>query len=208
MKTKEVTIINFGMGNIWSVSSAFEYLGCKVRITSDKKELKNSDALILPGVGSFKLAMERIQKLDLHDEIVETVKVNGVKILGICLGMQLFAESGTENGFRTGLNILPLEVADFSFKNSKQIKIPHIGFNQVDSMEDSILFNNLPRKADFYFVHSYRMLSKLQDGTSATTLYGEKFLAAYEHENVFATQFHPEKSQTNGLTLLNNFLKA
>ena len=208
MKTKEVTIINFGMGNVWSVSSAFEYLGCKVRITSDRKELKSAEALILPGVGSFKLAMERIQKLDLRDEIVETVKVSGVKILGICLGMQLFGKSGTENGFHEGLNLLPLEVADFSFKNSKHIKTPHIGFNQVDSVEDSVLFNDLPRKSDFYFVHSYRMLPNLKSGKSATTFHGEKFLAAYEHENVFATQFHPEKSQTNGLTLLKNFLKA
>jgi glutamine amidotransferase len=152
--------------------------------------------------------MERIKKLDLHEEIVEAVKVNRVKILGICLGMQLFGESGTENGFHAGLNLLPLEVADFSFKNSKQIKIPHIGFNQVESMEDSVLFHSLPRKSDFYFVHSYRMLPKLKFGKSATTVYGEKFLSAYEHENVFATQFHPEKSQTNGLTLLKNFLKA
>ena len=207
MKSKEITIIDYGMGNIWSVSSAFEYLGCKVRVSSDKQVIRDGEALVLPGVGSFKLAMEKLCELELDEVIKNSVNVDGVKILGICLGMQLLGKLGTENGISRGLDLLPLEIGEFKSENLG-IKIPHIGFNQVLSNEDSILFNGLPRNSDFYFVHSFRMLPQLSVGKSATTFYGEKFLAAYEHRNVFGTQFHPEKSQTNGLTLLQNFIGA
>lgn len=138
--------------------------------------------------------------------ILEAVVAKGRRILGICLGMQLLGSRGTEDGTTTGLNLIPASVEGFDFRGIGSQKVPHIGFNLVRSGRDSRLFRSLPEAADFYFVHSYRMMPEGLPGTTATCHYGADFLAAYEHEAVSATQFHPEKSQTNGLTLLKNFV--
>jgi glutamine amidotransferase len=152
--------------------------------------------------------MESLHSLKLDEAIIESLQKSGTKILGICLGMQLLGRESSEDGTTNGLNLIPASVEEFSSDETSGNKIPHIGFDQVISRASAQLFKDLPEKPDFYFVHSYRMLPPISDGNSAICSYGRDFLAAYEKENIFATQFHPEKSQTNGLILLRNFLAA
>jgi glutamine amidotransferase len=206
MNNVKVTIIDYGVGNICSVYSALTYLGANCLVTSSPSEVRLSDALILPGVGSFNSGMAEIKSLGLDDAILEAVKIKGRKILGICLGMQLMAHSGVEGGDTEGLGLFLASVDRFNFPMNSRLKIPHIGFNGVSSQDESMLFKRLPSVTDFYFVHSYRTLGLNLPGKRAVCSYGEDFLAAYECDNIFATQFHPEKSQTNGLLLLKNFL--
>jgi glutamine amidotransferase len=206
--SREVCIIDYGAGNIQSVFNAVSRLGYKPKVTSNHAEILNSKRLILPGVGSFKKAMESIASLKIDAAVIEALQDQSVKILGICLGMQLLALNSTEDGYSIGFGLIPASVDKFSVENVKGQKIPHIGFNQVNCEENSLLLNGIERNSDFYFVHSYRMtVPANQPGVFLTCDYGEEFLAGYENENVFATQFHPEKSQSNGLKLLTNFLK-
>jgi glutamine amidotransferase len=206
MSTPNVTVIDYGMGNLWSVSSALRHLGANPMISGDPDEILGADALLLPGVGSFRKAMIALQKNGLSQAILEAVHSKGTKILGICLGMQLLCASSTEDGNTIGLGFIPAEVDIFTAKESGGNKIPHIGFDEVHSQADWLLFKGLKTVADFYFVHSYRLLPTALSGNCAICNYGVDFVAAYEKDNIFATQFHPEKSQTNGLILLNNFL--
>jgi glutamine amidotransferase len=150
--------------------------------------------------------MMAIKNLGLDDAILEAVKIKERKILGICLGMQIMANSGVEGGSTEGLGLISATVERFNLPVDSSLKIPHIGFNGVCSGDKNLLFKRLPPIADFYFVHSYRVLSPGLPGTHAICSYGEDFLAAFECDNIYATQFHPEKSQTNGLLLLENFL--
>jgi glutamine amidotransferase len=206
MTNANVTIIDYGMGNIWSVVSALKYLNCEVEVSSDPSVIMSASTLLLPGVGSFRKAMNSLRGLHLDEAIIESVQGSGKKILGICLGMQLMGSESTEDGKSTGLNLIPTSVEAFSVGDVGAKKIPHIGFDQVSSLTDFQLFQGIPENADFYFVHSFRMKPANLPGKKATCNYGTEFLAAYENDNVFATQFHPEKSQTNGLMLLKNFL--
>lgn len=206
MMSKHITVIDYGMGNIWSVLSALRYLGCNPVVSNDPLVISRSKSLLLPGVGSFRKAMNSLRAASIDEAILEAVHGKGSKILGICLGMQLMASQGSEDGVTPGLGLIPNSVDLFTPMEIGTNKIPHIGFDSVHSQPDSILFQGLHDSADFYFVHSYRMLPSGLSGKSATCLYGTEFLAAYEQGNIFATQFHPEKSQTNGLQLLKNFL--
>ena len=201
-----ITVIDYGMGNIWSVLSALRYLGCNPIVSSTPSEIARAESLVLPGVGSFRKAMGTLRQTGLDQAILHAVQTDGKKILGICLGMQLMASRGSEDGDTPGLGLIPTSVDKFSPQEIGANKIPHIGFNLVRSKPDARLFRGLPEAADFYFVHSYRMLPESLSGKTATCMYGAEFLAAYERDNVYATQFHPEKSQTNGLLLLKNFL--
>ena len=150
--------------------------------------------------------MESLIALRLDDAIIESVKDRGRLILGICLGMQLLGQQSSEDGLTKGLDLISTQVTLFSNKEVGLRKIPHIGFDQVSSTADSKLFENIPSGSDFYFVHSYKMQTSNLQGKTAICNYGTDFLAAYEQDNIFATQFHPEKSQTNGLLLLQNFM--
>ena len=208
MSGQRVTVIDYGMGNIWSVTSALRYLKCEVIVSSDPLAIQEAESLILPGVGSFRKAMNALRDLNLEAPILESVLVRKVKFLGICLGMQLMGIEGTEDGITKGLNLIPSKVEKFSPGEIGERKVPHIGFDQVNSDSGGNLFKGILGNQDFYFVHSYRMIPPDSQGTVSTCDYGIDFLAAYESENLFATQFHPEKSQTNGLKLLDNFLKA
>jgi len=203
---KEVVIVDYGMGNLWSVLSALRYLGSNPTISSSPEEIVRAEALLLPGVGSFRKAMNSLQKNGIDQAILEAVQSKGTKILGICLGMQLLGESSTEDGNTNGLGLIPTITDKFTFEEVGFNKIPHIGFDDVQSKSDWSLFRGLTNFSDFYFVHSYRLLPVSLSGKCAICSYGVDFLAAYEKDNVFATQFHPEKSQTNGLMLLRNFL--
>jgi len=206
MINKKVVVIDYGMGNIWSVVSALKYLGYQAVVSADISEIRTSDSLVLPGVGSFRKAMNSLRKLELDKVIIEEVMESNKLFLGICLGMQLMGISSDEDGETFGLGIIPNKVEKFSQQVLGVNKIPHICFNSVNFSSTSVLFKDISVNSDFYFVHSYRMLPEVLTGGIATCEYGINFLAAYENNNIFATQFHPEKSQTNGLLLLKNFL--
>ena len=206
MNKRNITVVDYGMGNLWSVQSALRYLGCNPAVSGEPSQIVVADSLLLPGVGSFRKAMIALKQRGLDQAIIEAVQIKGCKILGICLGMQLMGTSSSEDGDTIGLGLIPTAVEKFIPHEIGVNKIPHIGFDLVNSQPDARLFQGLPNASDFYFVHSYRMLPEGLNGKVATCNYGTEFLAAYEQDNIFATQFHPEKSQTNGLILLKNFL--
>ena len=202
-----VTLVDYGAGNLLSVVSAIEYLGAKVEIISDPQRIAESSVLVLPGVGSFKKGMEAIKGSSIDKSILYAVKSNNAKILGICMGMQLMGSYGTEDGGAKGLGLISNRVERFNKAEINGNKLPHVGFNTVNFSERKGLFKGLPKSSDFYFTHSYRMLVNDIDGRYATCQYGKDFLAAFQVNNIYGTQFHPEKSQTNGLILLRNFLR-
>ena len=202
-----ITIVDYGMGNIGSVVGALKFLGIEPKVTPDPEQVKIAHSIILPGVGSFRKAMEKLKITGLDQAILETVKSRGGAILGICLGMQLLGAASTEDGESIGLALVPNRVDRFATDTSCPTKIPHVGFNTVRFSERKGLFSELPERADFYFVHSYRMLQGDLEGRTAICDYGGEFLAAFETDRICGTQFHPEKSQTNGLILLKNFIE-
>ena len=207
MVHRQTTIVDYGMGNTWSVLGALRYLGDDPEVSCDPVRVSKSDCLILPGVGSFRKAMQVLRESGLETAILEAVKSRGCKILGICLGMQLLGSHGTEDGETTGLGLIPNRVERFAVEETGKKKVPHIGFNATRFSEAEGLFRSFPNAGDFYYVHSYRMLRNGLTGRVATCSYGIEFLAAFEWKNICGTQFHPEKSQTNGLILLKNFLE-
>lgn len=208
MISPQVAVIDYGMGNVWSVMSALKYLGAKADLVGNPGDLDSYEFLVLPGVGSFRRGMESLQDRQLDKAICDAVTVKRRKILGICLGMQLLGTHGTEGGETDGLRLVNQRVDRFTPQEiGEKNKIPHVGFNSVKFSEQAGLFEGLQNDADFYFTHSYRMLQGGIDGRIATCNYGIEFLVAFEVDNVCGTQFHPEKSQTNGLILLRNFLE-
>ncbi|MCW6037901.1 imidazole glycerol phosphate synthase subunit HisH [Spirulina subsalsa FACHB-351] len=204
---QNIIVIDYGAGNLWSVLNAIRYLGSQASISGNPEEIRGAECLILPGVGSFRKAMETLQHSNLAQAILEAVQLRGCKILGICLGMQLLGSHGTEDGDTVGLGLIPNRVDKFTDRELSGNKIPHVGFNTVNFAECKGLFSNFSDEADFYFVHSYRMLPENLQARLAICHYGVEFVAAFEKNNICGTQFHPEKSQTNGLMLLDNFLK-
>lgn len=192
------------MGNLRSVHNAFEYLGFESEIVNDPKKILKAEKLLLPGVGSFRQAMENIKDMGLYEPICEAVLDKKTPILGICLGMQLLAKSSEEDGFTEGFGFIDDEVLRFDI--DKKYRIPHVGFNSVNLNKDNCtLFRGLNDGTDFYFVHSFRLGKTDAPFVSAIADYGGEFIAAFEQDNVFGTQFHPEKSQSNGLKVLINF---
>ena len=202
---KKVAVIDYGAGNIRSVISAFEYLGVDSEVISTADQISRASALVLPGVGAFSAAMKKLNQDDKASAIRNAVLHSGKPFLGICLGMQLIFEAGFEDGETAGLNILKGSVREFRSLPKPPQKVPHIGFNSVIHESGSLLFENIEQNAQFYFLHSYFVGELQEDIMSATCHYGGPFLAALEKDNIFGTQFHPEKSQTNGLRLLANF---
>lgn len=207
MANNEVVIIDYGMGNLWSVASATKFLGKIPIVTGDLAKISKSENLILPGVGSFRRAMNTIRKQSIDKAIFESLQNPKSKLLGICLGMQLLGASSTEDGLTAGLGLVQNEVVRLANSEINPIKIPHVGFNRVQMPKESKLFVQISADASFYFVHSYAMQILNDSSTYTTTTYGHKFVAAIESGQVFGTQFHPEKSQKNGLQVLENFLR-
>ena len=203
---RKVLIVDYGMGNIRSLGAALEHLGSDVVVSGDPREIGAAKTLMLPGVGSFPAAMSVMDNLGLSQAIREVMHTGKSKLLGICLGMQLLMDSSNEHQGATGLGLVagPVE----RFPTDHDLPVPHIGFNSVRSRSGSVLFAGLGAQTDFYFVHSYRAIAAGPEALVATSHYGEDFVAAIESGNVYGTQFHPEKSQTNGLQLLANFLAA
>ncbi len=206
MTKKIITIIDYGMGNLVSIENAIKYLNHKSIITNDIKIIEKSDILILPGVGSFYQAMTKLNNLGISKTIKKLIKKKQIKILGICLGMQLMAKVGYEDKKIKGLGLIDAEVK--KFKSNEKIKIPHVGFNKVIPDDYLGLYKNLKNLNYFYFTHSYKMnlVNKENNFNYGYCNYGSKFLASFESKNIFGTQFHPEKSQSNGLKILKNFI--
>ena len=201
-----VAVIDYGTGNLKSVCQAFKYLKIEVEIVKDPNSLVDYSHLILPGVGSFRRAMTSIKERKL-DHILFDLVNDGKPILGICLGMQILASRGSEDGETQGLGLIPGDVDRFSFSSKNTgLKIPHVGFNTVNAKPDCRLFTGLGLEVDFYFTHSYRMICKSDNDVCATAFHGEQFVASLEHRAIAGVQFHPEKSQANGLQLLKNFV--
>jgi glutamine amidotransferase len=204
---KQVVVVDYGMGNLWSVASAIRFLGSEALITSNTKEISSAKFLILPGVGSFRRAMQVIKQNSIDKAILQSLSQPETKLLGICLGMQLLGSASSEDGDTEGLGLVPNTVRKFTNSADTRLKIPHVGFSEVKHDSKIKLFSGIPSESCFYFVHSYFMeLTPAIEGV-ATCHHGTAFVAAFEQEQVSGTQFHPEKSQSMGLNLLKNFLE-
>jgi glutamine amidotransferase len=206
VKSRKVTIIDYGMGNLISLQNAFNYVNAKVIISNSSKEISQSEIVVLPGVGSYPKAMKIIKKENLDYAIKKVIK-RGNFLFCICLGMQLLGSSSTEEKYTKGLEIINNKVEKFKLKEINNKKIPHVGFNKINFDTRNKFFNGIKNGADFYFVHSYRMLQEKLKNNISVTNYGINFLSSFNINNIYATQFHPEKSQANGLKLLDNFIK-
>lgn len=197
-----VAIIDYGMGNVASVQKALNFLNIESIITNDHSIIKDSSVILLPGVGSFAQGMINLQEFNLVEILNNEIIIHKKPFLGICLGMQLIMQKGNEPYECSGLGWIKGEVKKF---NTSNISIPHMGWNNIDVLNDTY-FNKLTSQ-DFYFIHSYHVeVSNIQH-VAATVNYGQDVVASIQKDNIFATQFHPEKSQNNGLTLLKTFFE-
>ncbi len=196
-----VSVIDYGIGNLGSVKKAFEFIGEKVEITNDPKKIIKADKVILPGVGAFEYAIKTIKEKH-FDEVLREIVDKKTPLLGICLGMQLMFDKSFENGEFKGLSLMPGEIV----KLPETEKIPQIGWNDLDIKIKSPLFEGLEEKPYVYFVHSYYLKTDAPV-VSATCFYGKEIAVAAQKDNVFALQFHPEKSGETGLKILKNFAK-
>lgn len=199
-----IAIIDYDAGNIKSVEKALISLGQEVKITSDPKEILSADKVILPGVGAFGDAMENLHKRGLVP-VIHEVAEKGIPFLGICLGLQLLFERSDETPGVEGLGILKGEI--LRIPAAEGLKIPHMGWNSLHFENDGRLFKGLPEQSYVYFVHSYYLKAEEETIVKASTEYGTHIHASVEKENVFACQFHPEKSGEVGLQILKNFVE-
>ena len=195
------------MGNLHSVLKAFNRLQIPAEISSDPEIIHNASQLILPGVGNFKRGMSNLKERNLIEPLNNAVLNKKVPVLGICLGMQLMTKY-SEEGNVGGLDWVDAKTVRFDFSSLKNpnLHIPHIGWNNVSYTSGNLLFDNLEANPSFYFVHSYYVTCAMEDDVAGTTQYGNSFVSAISKNNIFATQFHPEKSHDFGLDLLKNFI--
>lgn len=199
-----IAIIDYGVGNLRSVEKAMHYIGAEAKITSDKDEILSADAVILPGVGAFAEAMDRLKETGL-DNVIKKVISDNKPFFGICLGMQLLFDSSEEGGEMVeGLKIFKGKIKRLPQKPG--LKVPHMGWNKIEFNNKLKIFNEIKDNAYFYFVHSYYLDSKQREIVIGQTEYGIKFDVAIQSGNVFATQFHPEKSGNWGIKMLENFV--
>lgn len=210
MKPK-IALIDYGMGNLRSVGKALELAGAEVIVTSNKKTIENSDALVLPGVGSFGPAIKYLRRMGLDETVINQVD-KGRPYLGLCLGFQFLFGLSEEEGRHRGFNLVKGKVKKFDFSsfknNTKKLKIPHMGWNRVKAHSGAeAMFKGIPDKSYFYFVHSYYAVPDEKKITAGTTDYGIDFCSAVKKDNMWGCQFHPEKSGEIGIRLLKNFIK-
>jgi glutamine amidotransferase len=200
-----IVIVDYGMGNLRSVSKALETLGASVRISTDPKDVAGAAKLILPGVGAFPAAMAELSARGLVAPIKAAI-TSGTPYLGICLGLQLLFDTSDEGGGAAGFGLLRGRVRRFPVNGAASLKIPHMGWNQVQRHGDCRLLAGIPEGSYFYFVHSYYAEPADRRIVALDTDYGGRFTSMVQQRNVYATQFHPEKSQAVGLQLLKNFI--
>lgn len=201
-----ISIVDYGMGNIGSVTRAISACGFKSTIASTAEDILQADKIILPGVGSYTKAMAELRARGLEDAIVESAVDDEIPILGICLGMQILSTLGHEHGKTKGLGLIPGKVIGLTPQDALA-RVPHVGWNSVEILSPSPLFDGIPSGSDFYFVHSYHYQADDTSHVLASTDHGGKFSCAVQKGNIFGMQFHPEKSQKLGLKLLQNFLE-
>ena len=207
-----LTVVDYGVGNLRSIAKSIEKansdncLNYSVKISSDVKDIKKSDKIVLPGQGSFKACKSGMDNImGLQNELNESVLIKKKPIYGICAGMQLFATTGYEEEKTLGLNWIPGEVIKLNLGISK-LKIPHMGWNELKIENNSKVFEGVSNKDHAYFIHSYEFIPSDEKKVSITTNYGKDVIAAVSSENIFGSQFHPEKSQNTGIKILTNFL--
>ena len=207
-----LTVVDYGVGNLRSIAKSIEKanrdnnLNYSVKVSSDVMDVKKSDKIILPGQGSFKACKKGINNIEgLEEELNESVLIKKRPIYGICAGMQLFATTGYEEEKTVGLNWIPGEVVKLNLGSSK-LKIPHMGWNELKLENDSNVFKGTINKNHAYFIHSYEFIPEDKKNISITTNYGRDVIAAVSFENIYGSQFHPEKSQNAGIEILTNFL--
>lgn len=203
-----IVIVDYGMGNLRSVEKAFERCGFHVRVTDSPQEVVHAEKLVLPGVGAFQDAMDGLRQRGLIEPVIQGIR-SGKPFLGICLGLQLLFSKGYEDGEHEGLNIISGKVVRFAFPGggtNGKLKVPHIGWNQIGFRKERIpILDNVPSNAYMYFVHSYYVCPDDENVIATETEYGVRFTSMIWYKNIFATQFHPEKSQEHGLMILKNF---
>jgi glutamine amidotransferase len=199
-----IIIIDYKIGNLLSVQNMFKYLGVNSRISNSIEDIKNAEKLILPGVGHFKIGMENLIQSNLLETLSEEVLTKKKPILGICLGMQLMTKH-SEEGDCNGLGWL--DATTRKFQISDTLKVPHMGWNDVHYKKESKLTEDFSADPRYYFVHSYHVHCNQEADVLGTTTYGYEFVAAFQHENIYGVQFHPEKSHKYGMELLRNFNK-
>ena len=204
-----VTIVDYQSGNISSVINSFAEAAkgkINLEVTSDIKKIKSSDKIILPGQGSFKSCVESLNSINgLVDTLKELAITNKKPLLGICVGLQMFADVGYEEAETKGLGWISGKVSKIDNQNGK-FKLPHIGWNQINIIKDSKIFKDIESNSHMYFVHSYEFMPNDKNVISATTDYSSNIVCSVEKENIFGTQFHPEKSNKIGLKIIDNFL--
>jgi glutamine amidotransferase len=199
-----IVVVDYGMGNLRSVQKGFENVGSPAIISRDPLEIAKADRLVLPGVGAFPECMRNLSRLDLVDPILEFIQ-SGKPFLGICLGLQLLFDESEEFGTHEGFKVIRGRVK--AFDRNMGLKIPHMGWNNVTFKKDVPIFRGIPDGSFFYFVHSYYVDPEISSDIAAESKYGITFTCAIARDNIFAVQFHPEKSQEIGLRVLRNFSK-
>ncbi len=199
-----IGVVGYGIGNVRSVLNALDHLDLPARLVERPDDLRQVDRVLLPGVGAFGTAMSRLRDSGFQTALDRTVKEDGKLLLGICLGMQLLADTGSEFGEHTGLGYLPGRVEKLP-QNTPDLPLPHMGWNSLEPHGHAPLLADVPASSDCYFVHSFQLLPVDQGAVDATTDYGGPVTAVVSRGNVMGTQFHPEKSQAVGLRILNNF---
>lgn len=201
-----IGIVNYGMGNLKSVFNAIEYQGGQALICDSVADLDKVNKIIIPGVGAFGKCITNLREAGFEDKLNDYVMKKGIPTLGICVGMQIMATRGIEGGEWAGLNWFDAEVIKIDSQDNT-LRIPNIGWTEIELKQKHPLFDRMPQKPVVYFVHSYYMKCRNQDDVLATYSYGDTITACVGKNNIVATQFHPEKSQDVGLQLLDNFLK-
>jgi glutamine amidotransferase len=199
-----IALIDYGMGNLFSVKRKLEKLGFRTEITNERFLLQQASKIILPGVGHFGKAMDELKRRDLVSPLNDLVKDQKVPVLGICLGMQLMT-SGSEEGSCEGLNWFSCKTERLKTTDMTRFKVPHIGWNSIDFQQGNILLDNIPAGSEMYFVHSYGVLQAMQEDTLTTTCYETSFVSGLKKDRIFGVQFHPEKSHDLGQKMLYNF---
>jgi len=205
--TPDVAVVDYGAGNLRSVAKALECSGARVRITGEASAVARADAVVLPGAGAFADAMASLKAAGLDRAVRDSVAA-GTPYLGLCVGLQLLFEEGDEHGPTAGLGVLPGRVERFPERDAEGglLRVPHMGWNEVHFSGHHPVLEGLPERDIFYFVHGFRAVPVRDDDTIGRTGYGGEFAAAVACENVFAVQFHPEKSQASGRRLLDRFV--
>ena len=202
-----IVIVDYDMGNIGSVYNMLKKIGRKSEITRDLEKIRQADHIILPGVGAFDSGMEQLEKFGLVELIRHKAMVDKTPILGICLGAQLMLEK-SEEGQKAGLGLVKGEVKRFQLSAESKLRIPNMGWNQIEKVKSSNLVDILPEQPRFYFVHSYHFKMTQSEDQLLISEYGYSFCSAFQHENISGVQFHPEKSHKFGMALLRNFTEA